>query len=1068
MLGTTRRVCLVISWLTVQAAVTASGQEPLRSAGKGQKETAAVSATQPQSVPLGSSNMLSLPKRAKTAESLKTLETSKIQRIGGAGAISGGGFVTPVYLNEFFPPDGQSLSVFVPGTNQRLADDLELEDTSGPITSYSYAVGGIGSPGAPTTFQVESKLWTGDPCVVGSTIIQGTQHTETGLANDGTVFVIDVPLSSPASIPPTIDGNIIWMSLTFDNLDVGWVIALEAEIGYTRDLFSEDDTEPGGFGCALLFFGGNPLAGFWAGVNTELSRAPVGACCRVTSCSQTTEGACSGTWQGAFSSCSPNPCVTGACCGGSDFLGCDDTSEAGCARSDGQFYPGVICAVDTCPQQFNVYCNDRAPVGVFAPGPDDLFADDQTMAAGAPCELSRLEAEVLGFAFTGSFDVVMELWTVNPDDSLPLAPISGTRAVFNDVGDGAFQSLVAPPYSGIVVPPIVFMVLSFTTPDGRPIDTAGWVIGGIASVGDTQDFFFLRQSGTWGAFDFVDDSIWSGMLAKVACYGTAPLGACCNDSAGTCIDDITERDCIGRWAEDVACTQNPFDPPCGTSACCIQFACQDRTPDECIGMGGEASIGQFCSDLDPVSPCPRIECTGASGNCLVNNGTPGCDNGFCCEAVCQLDPLCCTASWDVICASEAAAFPICVPPPPGDLCSEHIAISDEGTFSFDTTSATTDGLPHSACTSSLGNDGQVAKDVWRCWTAPCDGLVFVRTCGKTLVDSKIAVYEGCDNCPPGDVDLLFCNDDFCGFDQPDGIPLQSQAVFVATAGRSYKIRIGVFPGGGDLEPAAGGPGAITISCGLPDVDTCPGAGDCCSEVGTESASCDDDTCCRTVCACDAFCCEVEWDGDCATNGFDNSGCGAGALCNQACGPGCPTGPVVFVDPRHNVVDARQPFPPDDPSTRHGIGTLFVDAPSADPACWSICETDADGSANSISNIIDHGDGSMTIELARSITTNAVTVLTYTDDLGGETSGRLNAHHGNANGDGVANAADVLAAIDYANGASPPWGIYSYDADHSGERGPGDPLAIIDALNGGGSIPANMGTAAPDCGICCPR
>ena len=52
--------------------------------------------------------------------------------------------------------------------------------------------------------------------------------------------------------------------------------------------------------------------------------------------------------------------------------------------------------------------------------------------------------------------------------------------------------------------------------------------------------------------------------------------------------------------------------------------------------------------------------------------------------------------------------------------------------------------------------------------------------------------------------------------------------------------------------------------------------DCCVPNG--SPGCNDAGCCELVCACDPFCCDVAWDGLCAGNGLDDSGCGAAALC----------------------------------------------------------------------------------------------------------------------------------------------------------------------------------------------
>ena len=46
----------------------------------------------------------------------------------------------------------------------------------------------------------------------------------------------------------------------------------------------------------------------------------------------------------------------------------------------------------------------------------------------------------------------------------------------------------------------------------------------------------------------------------------------------------------------------------------------------------------------------------ASGSCCIGNGTPGCDDTDCCQAICAADPFCCDIEWDDICASGTCAL----------------------------------------------------------------------------------------------------------------------------------------------------------------------------------------------------------------------------------------------------------------------------------------------------------------------------------------------------------------------------------------------------------------------------
>ncbi|MHC4909906.1 MAG: hypothetical protein ACYTF9_09330, partial [Planctomycetota bacterium] len=64
------------------------------------------------------------------------------------------------------------------------------------------------------------------------------------------------------------------------------------------------------------------------------------------------------------------------------------------------------------------------------------------------------------------------------------------------------------------------------------------------------------------------------------------------------------------------------------------------------------------------------QCPGEGGCCFAANGSPGCDDVACCEAVCAADPFCCDTAWDDVCGDQAAALcfdPACPGDTNGDL-----------------------------------------------------------------------------------------------------------------------------------------------------------------------------------------------------------------------------------------------------------------------------------------------------------------------------------------------------------------------------------------------------------------
>ena len=98
-----------------------------------------------------------------------------------------------------------------------------------------------------------------------------------------------------------------------------------------------------------------------------------------------------------------------------------------------------------------------------------------------------------------------------------------------------------------------------------------------------------------------------------------------------------------------------------------------------------------------AGPCP------GPGDCCVENGSPGCDNEACCNAICAADPFCCDSEWDDICAAAANAdavnCPQCQPAQSGACCigtdcvlvTEAACSAKGGTYQGDLTKCFTGG-----------------------------------------------------------------------------------------------------------------------------------------------------------------------------------------------------------------------------------------------------------------------------------------------------------------------------------------------------------------------------------------
>lgn len=148
-----------------------------------------------------------------------------------------------------------------------------------------------------------------------------------------------------------------------------------------------------------------------------------------------------------------------------------------------------------------------------------------------------------------------------------------------------------------------------------------------------------------------------------------------------------------------------------------------------------------------------------------------------------------------------------------NFCADAPGIAGPGSFTFDASNATTDGVAHPDLCNFFG-EPQISNDLWWRWTSACDGVVTVETCGTATFDTELAVYSPLALCSPSSSYLLACNDDACG--------TLSRVSFVAIAGQEYLIRLGSY------ITAVPGPGSFQITCSENSV--CAGEGANCQEV----------------------------------------------------------------------------------------------------------------------------------------------------------------------------------------------------------------------------------------------
>ncbi len=85
-------------------------------------------------------------------------------------------------------------------------------------------------------------------------------------------------------------------------------------------------------------------------------------------------------------------------------------------------------------------------------------------------------------------------------------------------------------------------------------------------------------------------------------------------------------------------------PSCADAACCALVCAED--PYCCAVLWD-----QLCADIafTTCGDCGDAE----AGSAFQPNGTPGCSDAECCEAICTIDSYCCLVAWDSLCVGEA-------------------------------------------------------------------------------------------------------------------------------------------------------------------------------------------------------------------------------------------------------------------------------------------------------------------------------------------------------------------------------------------------------------------------------
>ena len=294
-------------------------------------------------------------------------------------------------------------------------------------------------------------------------------------------------------------------------------------------------------------------------------------------------------------------------------------------------------------------------------------------------------------------------------------------------------------------------------------------------------------------------------------------------------------------------------PACNNATCCAlvcgadPYCCQVTWDTTCV-LGATSLCGGGSGTCgDP-----------GAGSCTQPHPTPACSDAACCNAVCAVDPSCCSQSWDLFCVSVAAVAcsSDCVPTcPPG--------AGDESEICGQSANA--------PCVGGQAGSGIVS-------IAP--GQIF---CGRIAplesgIDTDAFRVQVSDTNGDGlvrlSVSLTSSGGSFVAALPTPCTPLQNATFHASVSGcLSGSASLCVPPGTWYLVvargtfPAPAAPGGdcgmlgfrYTLSAQVQDncQDACGSGPSCLVPHGTPG--CSDAACCAEVCAFDPLCCNKSWD-----------------------------------------------------------------------------------------------------------------------------------------------------------------------------------------------------------------
>lgn len=325
---------------------------------------------------------------------------------------------------------------------------------------------------------------------------------------------------------------------------------------------------------------------------------------------------------------------------------------------------------------------------------------------------------------------------------------------------------------------------------------------------------------------------------------------------------VASQNCVGYpgAAASGSCYTPHANPNCDSATCCQAVCAFDPF---CCNQSWDLTCTQYAGFACPGTPG---QCGApGTGDCFVAHATGACSDAVCCDAVCAIDPSCCSAAWDVLCVivaektCQAGCQPVADPnaEPESEACNERLN---------DPCYVVTGGTPQTM-TAGIQISGALGAVV--VGTTPADVDVYTVVIPDSDGDgvAKVtlsfasspkawAALVPAQACAPMTSAVLQVSSELC---------VDQQSFTSCIPAGTYRVVVagGTFPqfGGGNIECSIGNLYTIRVDVSQACGSACsPSAGSC--FVARSNRGCSDNTCCSAVCAADSFCCDEAWDASC--------------------------------------------------------------------------------------------------------------------------------------------------------------------------------------------------------------